>query len=427
MTRCMSRREFGVAAGASGLALGAAGMAPTVLKAAEGRVVVIGGGPGGATVAKYVARDSDGALGVTLVQDTPRFMTCFYSNLYLAGYRDFESITHGYDALRDKYGIDVVIDRAVEVDAAGKQVRLAGGQVLDYDRLVVAPGIEIRYDAIEGYGEAAAEVMPHAWQAGPQTQLLRRQVEAMKQGGLFILAAPAEPYRCPPGPYERVCSVAHHFKQHNPGAKILILDAKEKFSKQGLFEDAWAKYYDGMIEWVPGDFGGKVIAVNPGAMTVTTEDGTHQAAVANIIPPQRAGGIADQAGLTDESGWCPIVPATMQSRMEQDIHVLGDACIPGDMPKSAFSANSQAKVCAMAIRAALTGAEDFPPRFRNTCWSTLAPEDAVKIGASYEATEAKIASVESFISQVGESPEVRAQTRAEADAWYLSITADIFA
>ena len=155
MTRCMSRREFGVAAGASGLALGAAGMAPTVLKAAEGRVVVIGGGPGGATVAKYVARDSDGTLGVTLVQDTPRFMTCFYSNLYLAGYRDFESITHGYDALRDKYGIDVVVDRAVEVDAAGKQVRLAGGQVLDYDRLVVAPGIEIRYDAIEGYGKAA--------------------------------------------------------------------------------------------------------------------------------------------------------------------------------------------------------------------------------------------------------------------------------
>ena len=429
MTKGISRREFGKATGATGatgLALGAAGMAPTLLKAVEGRVVVIGGGPGGATVAKYVAKDSNGALAVTLVQNTPQFTTCFYSNIYLAGYRDFDSITHDYDTLRDKYGIDVIIDTATEIDPAGKKATLAGSRVLNYDRLVVAPGIDIIYDSIEGYSETAAEIMPHAWQAGPQTKLLRRQIEAMEQGGLFILAAPAEPYRCPPGPYERACSVAYHFKQHNPSAKILILDAKETFSKKSLFEDAWAKYYEGMIEWVPGEFGGKVIAVDPTALTVTTDDGPYRAAVANIIPPQRAGAIAHQAGLTDESGWCPIVPATMQSRTNQDIHVLGDACIPGDMPKSAFSANSQAKVCAMAIRAALTGAEAFSPRFRNTCWSTLAPEDAVKIGASYEATEEKIAKIDAFISEVGESSEVRAQTRAEADAWYVSITADIF-
>jgi sulfide dehydrogenase [flavocytochrome c] flavoprotein subunit len=292
---------------------------------------------------------------------------------------------------------------------------------------VVAPGIDIIYDSIEGYSETAAEIMPHAWQAGPQTKKLRRQIEAMEQGGLFVLAAPAEPYRCPPGPYERACSVAHHFKQRNPSAKILILDAKESFSKQGLFEDAWARYYPDMIEWIPGEFGGEVIAVDPTALTVTTDDGLHRAAVANIIPPQRAGAIAHQAGLTDESGWCPIVPATMQSRTNPDVHVLGDACIPGDMPKSAFSANSQAKVCAMAIRAALTGTEAFSPRFRNTCWSTLAPKDAVKIGASYEATDEKIAKVDAFISEMGESSEVRAQTRAEADAWYASITADIFA
>ena len=269
--------------------------------------------------------------------------------------------------------------------------------------------------------------MPHAWQGGPQTQLLRRQIEAMEQGGLFILAAPPDPYRCPPGPYERVCSIAHHFKEHNPSAKILILDAKEKFSKQGLFEEAWAKHYDGMIEWVPGEFGGKVIAVEPTAMTVTTEDETHQAAAANIVPRQAAGDIAHRAGLTDESGWCPIAPATMQSRMNPDIHVVGDACIAGDMPKSAFSANSQAKVCAMAVRSALTGAQAFAPRFRNVCWSTLAPEDAVKIGANYEATADKIASIEGFISEVGESADIRAQTRAEAEAWYAGIIADVFA
>jgi NADPH-dependent 2,4-dienoyl-CoA reductase/sulfur reductase-like enzyme len=332
------------------LAIGA-GVAPKLLKAAEARVVVIGGGPGGATVAKYVARDPDGALAVTLVQATPRFTTCFYSNLYLAGYRDFESITHGYDALRDKYGVEMIVDTAIEVDPAGKTVTLAGGRVLDYDRLVVAPGIDILYDSIEGYSEAATKVMPHAWQGGPQTELLHRQIDAMVQGGLFILAAPPDPFRCPPGPYERACSVAHRFRQSNPTAKILILDSKETFAKQSLFEDAWARYYDGMIEWVPGEFGGRVIAVDPAAMTVTTEDETHRAAVINIIPAQAAGAIAQRAGLADESGWCPIVPATMQSRIHPDIHVLGDSCIAGDMPKSAFSANSQAKVCAMAIRA----------------------------------------------------------------------------
>ena len=425
MIGSVTRREFGVASGATGLAL-AVGAGPALLKAAEGRVVVVGGGPGGATAAKYIARDAEGALAVTLVQATAQFTTCFYSNLYLAGYRDLASITHGYDALRERYGIEVIVDTAVEVEPVARKVVLAGGQSLDFDRLVIAPGIDILYDSIEGYDEAAAEDMPHAWQGGPQTQLLRRQVEAMEPGGLLIIAAPSEPYRCPPGPYERACSIAHQFTERNPRAKILILDAKESFSKQALFEDAWAKYYDGMIEWVPGEFGGRVAAVDPAAMTVTTEDATHRAAVANIVPPQAAAAIAQQAGLTDATGWCPIVPATLQSRLNPDIHVLGDACIAGDMPKSAFSANSQAKVCALAVRAALTGAEAFPPRFRNTCWSTLAPEDAVKIGANYQATEDKIARVEGFVSETGETAEVRARTRAEADSWYASLIVDVF-
>lgn len=426
MSKNISRRQFHRSAATVGLALGAHGAAPGLLKAAEGRVVVIGGGPGGATVAKQVASDSNGALAVTLVQAKPEFTTCFYSNIYLAGYRDFGSITHGYEALRDKYAIDVIIDTANEIDRTGKKVTLAGGRVLDYDRLVVAPGIDILYDSIEGYSEAAAEIMPHAWQAGPQTRLLRQQIEAMEGGGLFILSAPANPYRCPPGPYERVCSVAHVFKQNNPRAKILILDAKESFSKQSLFEDAWAKHYPGMIEWVPGEFGGKVLSVDADTKTVTTEYETYQAAVANIVPAQAAGAIARDAGLADDSGWCPIVPATLQSQMDPNVHVLGDACDPGDMPKSAFSANSQAKVCAMAIRAALTDAKAFPPRFRNTCWSTLAPDDAVKVGATYEATEEKIAKVDGFISEVGESDEVRQRTQTEAEAWYAAFVEDVF-
>jgi len=212
--------------------------------------------------------------------------------------------------------------------------------------------------------------MPHAYKAGLQTQLLREKIENMAEGGTFVMVTPPNPYRCPPGPYERACMIAKQFKEKNPTAKIIILDPKEKHSKQALFQEAWTTHYDGMIEWIPGDFGGKVTAVNAADMTITTEDGeVFNADAANIIPPQKAGIIAEAAGATDNTGWCPIDPHSMASKLVDDIHIVGDACIPGDMPKSGFSANSQAKVCAMAIRHALTGSKKFPARFRNTCWS----------------------------------------------------------
>ena len=242
-----------------------------------------------------------------------------------------------------------------------------------------------------------------------------------------MIAAPPEPYRCPPAPYERASLVASYFSQAKPRCKILILDPKDSFSKQPLFEEAWAKHYKGMIEWVPGAFGGKVVAVDVNAMTVTTAGGdVHKADVANIVPAQRAGAIAQEAGLADEGGWCPILPASMASRRHEGIHVVGDAAIAAAMPKSAFAANSQAKVVAMTIHAELTGTPLFPARYRNTCWSSLAPHDTVKIGANYLPGEAKLESVDAFVSKVGESDEVRRQTRAEADAWYAAITADIF-
>lgn len=421
----VSRRSFNKGLGAA-LGVGVLG-APAVLRAqAKGRVIVIGGGAGGATVAKYIARDSKGALDVTLVQDAPTYTTCFYSNLYLGGLRSFESITHSYGALSENYDVKPVFKRAVAIDTTAKRVRLAGGATLDYDALVVAPGIRIMYDSIDGYSEAAAQVMPHSWQAGPQTLILKKQLDAMEDGGLFVMAAPPNPYRCPPGPYERVSMIAHTFKQTKPKSKILILDAKNKHSKQALFQEAWLTYYDGMIEWVPEEFGGKVEAVDTGSMTLVAGGETHKAAVANVIPAQRAGAIAHAAGLTDDTGWCPIVPATMASRKVADVYVVGDACNPGDMPKSAFSANSQAKVAAMAIRHKLTGSSLFPSKFRNACWSTLAPEDAVKVGANYRATEEKIAKIDAFISKTGESAELRRQTKLEADGWYASFTADIF-
>ncbi|MGI9485778.1 MAG: FCSD flavin-binding domain-containing protein [Geminicoccaceae bacterium] len=418
----LTRRRFGlgVAAGTTLLA------APAILRAqSAGRVVVIGGGAGGGTVAKYVKKDAPD-LDVTLIEANAQYTTCFYSNLYVGGIRDFDSITHSYDGLAG-HGVNVVNALASGVDAAAKTVTLEDGSVVEYDKLVLAPGIDFKWEAIEGYDEAAAEIMPHAYKAGPQTQLLKEKVDGMAEGGTFVMVAPPNPFRCPPGPYERVCMIAKRFKESNPSAKILILDAKEKHSKQALFQEAWSNYYDGMIEWVPGDFGGKVTAVDAADMTITTEDGeAYKADAANVIPAQKAGMIAQAVGATDDSGWCPIDPHTMASTVVDDVYVVGDASIAGDMPKSGFSANSQAKVCAMAVRHALTGSDLFPARFRNTCWSTVAEADTMKVGASYEATDEKIAKTEGFISEVGESADLRLQTREEADGWYDSITADIF-
>ena len=413
-------KHLGVAAAA-----GAIGCPVPLRGQARARVVVVGGGVAGATCARYLAQ-GDPALAVTLVEEHPVYVTCFRSNYCLAGWCELATLEHGYRGLVAA-GVTLVPQRAVAIDAAARLVRLADGGSLAFERLVVAPGIEVRTDAIPGYDAAAAERMPHAWQAGAQTALLRRQLEAMPDGGLFVIAAPAEPYRCPPAPYERACVVASYLTRAKPRSKILILDAKDSFSKQALFEEAWRNHYPGMVEWVPGALGGAVTAVDAAAGTVTTAAGdVLRPAVANIVPAQRAGGIARASGLADETGWCPIVPATMASRLLPDIHVLGDAAIAAAMPKSAFAANSQAKVAAMIIRSELAQAPRFPPRYRNTCWSALAPDDAVKIGANYQPSDARLEAVDAFVSQLGESAELRRQTRAEADAWYVSIVADSF-
>ena len=426
MSSRINRRRFNRALGLGGLTLATGTIgAPLPLRAAAARVVIVGGGPGGSTMARFLKQDAP-ELEVTLVEANPQHTTCFYSNLYLGGLVDFDDITHGYDKLAS-LGIDIVQGRAAGVDADGKRLELADGTTLDYDKLVLSPGIAMRWGAIEGYDEHAAEIMPHAFQAGAQTRLLKDQVLGMREGGTFLMVAPPNPYRCPPGPYERVSLIAHQLAQHNPTAKILILDTKPSFSKQALFEEAWRTHYSGMIEWVPGDFGGKVVAVDTSAMTVTNEDGDVFAAdVVNCIPPMQAGLIAAAAGATDESGWCPVEPDSMASSILPDVVVLGDASIAGDMPKSGFSANSQAKVAAMVLRHELTGSRLFPVRYRNTCWSSTAPEDTVKVGANYEPRDGKITAFDGFVSEVGESAELRLEQRLEADAWYASIIAETF-
>jgi sulfide dehydrogenase [flavocytochrome c] flavoprotein subunit len=417
----LNRRVFLGTAGAAMLA------APMLRAAGHGKpkVLVIGGGAGGATCARYLAKDSDGALDVTLVEPTRTYYTCFFSNLYLGGFREYESLGHSYGKLASEYGINVIHDWATGVDRDAKTVTLAGGSTLSYDVLVLSPGIDFVEGSVPGWDITAQNAMPHAYKGGSQTQLLKAQIEAMPEGGVFAMVAPPNPYRCPPGPYERISMVAHHLKTNNPTAKILVVDPKEKFSKQGLFEEGWQAHYAGMVTRIGPDFGGDNVEVRPDAMEVVIDGEVNKVDVCNVIPAQKAGLICAAAGLTD-GNWAPVAPDTMQSRMDENVYILGDASAQGDMPKSGFSANSQAKVAANAIRGALTGSRVFPARYSNTCWSLIAPEDGVKVGASYEPTPEKIASVSSFISQTGEDAALRKTTYEESLGWYAGITADMF-
>ena len=400
----------------TGAALAATLSAPAVFAQSKPRVVVIGGGAGGATAARYIAKDSDGAIDVTLVEPSRTYFTCFFSNLYLGGFKDLSDIGHTYGKLASDYGINVVHDWAVDVDRDARTVTLAGGATLSYDKLILSPGIDFVDGAVPGWDVTAQNAMPHAYKAGSQSELLRAQIEAMPEGGTFAMIAPPNPFRCPPGPYERVSMVAHKLKQINPTAK---------FSKQGLFEEGWTKHYSGMIERIGPDFGGDNVSVDPAAMTVDIDGSVESVDVCNVIPAMKAGRIAEIAGVT-EGNWAPVNAADMSSKADPDVYVLGDASAQGDMPKSGFSANSQAKVCANAVRGALTGSKVFPARFSNTCWSLIDTDDGVKVGATYEATPEKIAKVDGFISQTGEDSALRKATYEESEGWYAGITADMF-
>ena len=401
--------------------------APMVRAAAHGRarVVVVGGGAGGATAARYIAKDSNGDIDVTLIEPSRQYYTCFFSNLYLGGFRTIESLGHSYGGLAADFGINVLHDWAVGVDRDAKTVATAGGYAIPYDRLILSPGIDFVDGAVPGWDVSAQNRMPHAYKAGSQSELLKAQIESMPQGGTYAMVAPPNPFRCPPGPYERVSMVAHMLKNMNPTAKILIADPKEAFSKQGLFEEGWNTHYAGMIDRIGPDFGGGNVEVDPEAMTLSIDGDVTRVDVCNVIPAMKAGRIAELAGIT-EGNWAPVNAGDLSSKMDENIHVLGDASAQGDMPKSGFAANSQAKVCANAVRGALTGSTVFPARFANTCWSLISTDDGVKVGATYEATDEKIAKVDGFISETGESSDVRQATYVESLGWYDGITADMF-
>jgi sulfide dehydrogenase [flavocytochrome c] flavoprotein subunit len=419
----LTRRNFSLLAGAS---LSALAMPSLVLAQGKPKVVVIGGGPGGATAARYIAKESNGAIDVTLIEPQKTFTTCFFSNLYVGGFRDYKSLTHNYDKVR-KGGVKVVHAMATAIDRDKKQVVIAGGQRIPYDKLLVAPGIDLKFDSVPGYSEAAAEIMPHAWKPGAQTQLLVKKLNALKDGDQIVMIAPPNPYRCPPGPYERASMFAHVLKKKGyKKSRIVILDPKPAFSKQGVFAEGWESHYPGMIEWQDPKIHGGIKGVDAKAGTVKTDLSDYKAALVNVIPAQMAGKIARDAALTNASGFCPIDAASMKSTVDPNIFVVGDASIAGEMPKSAFSANSQAKVAAMIIRSELTQSRAFPARYSNTCWSLIAPDDDIKVGASYEPKDGAIKATNTFVSQKGESADIRKQNYKESVDWYNGISADIF-
>ena len=426
----ITRRGFIQTAGAA-TAIGVAGV-PYIALGASKKVVVVGGGTGGATAAKYL-RMADPSIEVTLIEANKHYYTCYLSNEVLSGDRTMDSIKFGYDGLA-KHGVKVVHDVVTVIDAAAKVVKTASGQSFGYDRCIVAPGISFNFGLIEGYDAEVAKKIPHAWKAGPQTALLRKQLEAMKDGGTVVIAAPPNPFRCPPGPYERASQIAMYLQQAKPKSKVIILDPKPKFSKQGLFMGAWKKLYgygtdNALIEWHGQQEEAGVVSVNAATNTVTTAFGDEiKADVLNVIPAQTAGNVAFGAGLTDDKGWCPINLLTFESKMHAGVHVLGDSSVATGMPKSGYSANSQAKVCAAAIAALLNGQEPGIPSYVNTCYSIAGKDVAFSVAAVYRLAEdgSKITAVSSGVTPADASDEQLKRDVAYAHSWFKNITHDIF-
>jgi NADPH-dependent 2,4-dienoyl-CoA reductase/sulfur reductase-like enzyme len=420
--RLMTRRNVvrGIAAAAS-----FAFPCPSRAQSAA-RIVVIGGGFGGAACARALRR-IDAKLQVALIEPNKVFTACPFSNEVIAGLREIEAQQFGYDRISAE-GITVIAQAAVKIDPQKRSVGLADGTSLAYDRLVLAPGIDLRFDALPGYDEATAAKMPHAWKAGEQTILLRRQLEVMEDGGLVALAVPASPSRCPPAPYERASLIAHYLKAKKPRSKIIILDAKDAIPQQRLFEKAWKELYPGMIERISLSQGGRVVSVDASTNTLVTDFGNYDAKVANVIPPQKAGRIADIAGAVDNTGWCPIDPVTFASRLVPDIHVIGDACIGGAIPKSASAANAEAKACAGAVASLISGASPAMPKLDGTCYNTVAPGYAFSLSGSYQPKDDIFAEIEGsgFTSPVDASRETRLRESDIAQSWYHTITAETF-
>lgn len=410
--QCSALTAAGLVAGA-----GRATRADTRARA-KPHVVVVGGGFAGSACALRL-RQLSTDITVSLIDPAEHYTTCPMSNEVIAGLRDLASITVSRHGLR-RAGVSVRVDRVAGLEPSRRRLRLDSAGTVSFDRLVVAPGIRFLWDRIEGYDEAAAQRMPHAWKAGDQTARLASQLRSMPDGAVVAISVPSGLLRCPPGPYERASLMAHYLKQHKPRSKVLILDANNSFPKQSQFTDAWSALYPGMIEWIAMTEDGAVQRVDAATMTLYTAAGAHHVAVANVIPPQAPGELAPQSGLASDHGWCPIDPQTFESTLVPGVHVIGDACIADAMPKSASAAYSQAQQCASAIVCLLFGRDASAPVFDSVCYSMLAPTRAIAFPGHFQVADGKI------IAEESSSPAVMPEAAAAAH-WYADILAKAFA
>lgn len=421
MADALNRRAFIKAMGASGLLLASSSSFALASKPPLGRVVIVGGGYAGATAAKYLRLWSLGSIEVVLVEANRQFVSCPMSNLVLGGSKSINDLTFGYDALQANHGVIVKHDTVTAIDAAAKQISMLGGK-LSYDKLIVAPGVDFNYQEWPMLASLDAQKhVPHAWKAGWQTVNLRQQLEAMADGGVFVMNVPKAPYRCPPGPYERACQVASYFKQHKAKSKVIVLDANaEIVSKKGLFAKVFNETYAGIIDYRPDN---AISRIDLATKTVSTEFDSIKADVLNFIPPQRAGKIAQVAGLTEKDyPWCDVNFLTYESKLVADVHVLGDSVAAG-LPKSAHMATNQAKVCASAIVQLLGGQlPDAAPVFANTCYSFINDQAAMHVANVYRYDAGKKMMVSAEGGGVSISPNEK--EAGYAHAWANNIWAD---
>jgi sulfide dehydrogenase [flavocytochrome c] flavoprotein subunit len=420
-----NRRRFLGSLAAAGAAA-AVFPAPVIAQGIGPHIVIIGGGFAGATCARSLKKAVP-RLGVTLVEPNAVYTASPMSNAVIAGLRDFKQQQFDYAAIQSD-GVTLAFSAATAVDPHARSVSLADGVKLAYDRLVVAPGIDFRWDAIRGYNEAASSVIPHAWKGAEQIALLRQQIESMDDGGTVVISAPVNPARCPPAPYERASLIAYYLKSKKPRSKVIVLDAKDSFTMQRLFESAWKELYPGLIEWVSPSVGGSLISVDVASRMLFTDFDKYKAAVANIIPPQKAARVAEIAGVADRTGWCPVDPVSFASKLQPNMHVIGDAAIAGAMPRSASAANSQAKICAAAIASLSAGELPAMPTLTSSCYSLIAPHYAISQRGAYRPVAGQYNEVEggAIVSPLAASSMVRQTESEQAGAWYRSITGEVF-
>ena len=420
----VDRRSFLKLLGAGAAGLPMVSRAGEIMPKTSRRVVVIGGGFGGSIAAKYI-RMLDPSIEVILIERNKQFVSCPFSNLVIGGLHDISELTIGYDKLAANHGIKMLFEEVAGIDPAKKEVTLASGTI-KYDRLVISPGVDFRFEEIEGYDPATTpKLIPHAWKAGEQTLLLKQQLESMRDGGTVLLTVPLTPYRCPPGPYERSSMIAMYLKKHKPKSKLIVLDANPDVTSKGpLFKKAWEMHYKGILEYTPAKKVTKVDGKNRIVSVEGLED--YKGDVVNLIPSQRAGAIAVKAGLVGaDKNWCPVNPTTFESTIHKDIHVIGDACVAGAMPKSGFSANTQAKACATNLVALMNGRDIVDMSAVNTCYSAITEAETVSVTGVYKVVDGKIAAVPGSVAL---SPADFSQTRLEhiyAESWLRNILTEM--